>query len=37
MTIFADGLMARRDTHEEILKLNSTYARLFNIQAKEYK
>ncbi len=37
IVIIEDGSIKELGTHEELLKLNGTYARLFNIQAKGYK
>lgn len=35
--VIDDGLLKELGTHEELLKLNGTYARLFKLQAKGYK
>lgn len=37
IVIIEDGSIKELGTHEDLLKLNGTYARLFNIQAEGYK
>lgn len=35
--VIKDGELSESGTHEELIKLNGTYAKLFNLQAKGYK
>lgn len=37
IVIIEDGAIKELGTHEDLIKLNGTYARLFNIQAEGYK